>query len=234
MKQAEGRKGLGKAGKNLVKIKICGIRTLEEGLWAVAAGADALGFVFHPESRRYVEPSQVQAITAKLPPFVTRVGVFVDKTREEIETQVEACGLTSVQLHGNERPDEWRDSRLPLIKALKCPPARESLKPAHLEELAAWQGIAQAILIDAVSAGRFGGTGTPLPWADPSLQSWIRAIREAGFLLILAGGLTPENVREGLRLTQPYALDVSTGVEREGKKDQTLLQEFCRQALTPA
>ncbi len=219
--------------RSLVRIKVCGIRTLEEGLWAVEAGADALGFVLHPESRRYVEPSQVQAITAKLPPFVARVGVFVDKPRDAVEAMVEACGLTVVQLHGSEKPKEWSGSHFPIIKAFKGPQSEQDLSPSHREELRAWQGIAQAILIDSAAAGKFGGTGTVLPWAEESLQRWILAIRKAGFPLILAGGLTPENVPEGMRLTEPYALDVSTGVERDGKKDPVLLREFFRQVLTP-
>ena len=225
----------------MVRVKVCGIRTLKEGLWAIEAGADALGFVFHPGSRRYVEPGRVRAITAELPPFVASVGVFVDQPREVVENLVVNCGLTAAQLHGSEQPRDWRGCWFPLIKALKMPPAGQATMQVRAnennlssfpEEFSAWQGIARAILLDSTRGGQFGGTGTVLPWADELLQSWVTSIKEAGFQVILAGGLTAENVREGIRLIRPYAVDVSSGVERDGQKDQALLRKFLQQALT--
>ena len=227
--------GTGKEGKRkaMTRVKICGIRSPEEAAWAVEAGADALGFVFHPASRRSIDKSLVRRLTKGIPAFVARVGVFVDKPREEIEETVRACGLTVVQLHGEERAEMFQNASFPIIKALKAPdPSRESQPLAasrFRQELEAWQGIAQAILIDSVQAGEFGGTGRTWLWEGTQSRQWLAEIEQAGFPLILAGGLTPGNVRQGIRQTRPYAVDVSSGVERQGAKDRDLIREFIQQ-----
>lgn len=208
----------------MVRVKICGIRTLEEAQWACEAGADALGFVFHPLSKRAIEPERAREIIRRLPPFVARVGVFVDKTRREIEETAAACGLTAIQLHGRENPADYQNIRLPIIKALA---PGDDLEQANFSQITAgWQGIVQAVLLDSVQAGQFGGTGNALPWAEPFIQKTVENIKASGFPVILAGGLKPDNVRQGISLILPYAVDVSSGVERLGRKDPELIKAF--------
>lgn len=218
----------------MTRVKICGIRSLQEAAWAVEAGADALGFVFHAASKRYIDKSLARRIAKGIPAFVARVGVFVDKPREEIEETVRACCLSAVQLHGEEKAATFQDSCVPIIKALKAPEGDQepgSLAGARFrQEIREWQGIAQAILIDSVQAGEFGGTGRTWLWEGAQSRQWLAEVEQAGLPLILAGGLTPENVRRGIELTRPYAVDVSSGVERQGAKDRDLIRDFVRRA----
>ncbi|KLU61417.1 N-(5'-phosphoribosyl)anthranilate isomerase [Peptococcaceae bacterium CEB3] len=209
----------------MVRVKICGIRSREEATWAVEAGADALGFVFHLSSRRHIDEESVRRITSALPPFVARVGVFVNSPRQGIERAIRRCGLTAVQLHGQERAEAFRGAGFPIIKALQVP-GKAGAGPAAGRELEEWQGVAQAILLDSTHLGQFGGTGTAWSWQEAGER--LGQITEAGFPLILAGGLTPENVRRGIEETRPYAVDVSSGVEKEGVKDRDLIRKFMR------
>ncbi|MFZ3101482.1 MAG: phosphoribosylanthranilate isomerase [Desulfitobacteriaceae bacterium] len=212
----------------MTHIKICGIRSLEEALWAAEAGADALGFILVPSSKRYIETQLVREITAGLPPYIARIGVFANTPPAEVEEVAKLSGLTGIQLHGDEDPVEYRGISLPLIKALKVPVGEEqpSKKNKQFPDIQAWQGIVQGILVDSVYAGQFGGTGCQLPWDDELSQALFDSVKASKIPLILAGGLTLQNVCEGISKVQPYAIDVSSGVERNGKKDPALIKEI--------
>lgn len=201
----------------VVRVKICGITNLEDALLAVEAGADALGFVFAPSPRR-VTPQEAGRICRELPPFVVRVGVFVDAPLEEVRAVAESCGLDAVQLHGSEPPEYCRKVGRRVIKALRV---RESLDTASL---AAYP--VQAFLLDSYDAARPGGTGRSFDWG---LVRDLRFPRP----FILAGGLTPANVARAVALLRPYGVDVSSGVEREGqpgKKDPQKVKLFIAEA----
>ncbi len=217
----------------MVHVKICGIRSLEAALWAAEAGADALGFIMAPASKRYLEPQPVREIIKQLPPYIARIGVFVNTPPVEVKNLIDFCGFTGFQLHGDEEPEDYCQIASPLIKALKVPGCKTDLlsnRESGDSELGKWLGLVQGLLVDSVVAGQFGGTGHSLPWDNTASQNLFREIKAAGIPLILAGGLTVDNVREGIRKVQPYAVDVSSGVERDGKKDAILIREFIRQA----
>jgi phosphoribosylanthranilate isomerase len=228
-----------------VRVKICGITNREDALAAAAAGADALGFVFAP-SRRQVTPQQAAAIVRELPPFVTTVGVVVN---QDVPAILEVCPLDVVQFHGQESPAELARVRgMRRIKALRVQqiaaqmanleaairqegPVKRDREgtPARIEAsirqltaaVAAFQGVAEAFLLDAEVAGQEGGTGQTFPWAVAA------GLRQAGVPVIVAGGLTPQNVGAAIRQVRPAAVDVSSGVEREpGRKDPEKLRQF--------
>ncbi|NOQ52422.1 MAG: phosphoribosylanthranilate isomerase [Desulfuromonadaceae bacterium] len=197
------------------RVKICGITNLEDALQAVEAGADALGFVFYHRSPRFVTPREVQKIIAELPPFVTTVGLFVNEPLLRIRRTMAAARLDVVQLHGDESPEDCLIEPLRVIKALRIKNA------ASLEGAARYQ--VSALLLDAWSDEHYGGTGLSFDW---QLVRRLTGKRP----LILAGGLTPENVVDAVRQVKPYAVDVSSGVEAApGKKDHQKVAEFiCR------
>jgi len=218
-------------------VKICGITSRIGAEWAVNTGADALGFVFVPASRRYVRPSGVREICRRLPPFVARVGVFKDNSPEEVAEIAEVAGLTAIQLHGDEDPADYASIGLPIIKSVSLPvddrgllidseePAPESclLRGDRLTAV-------QAVLLDSYYGGQAGGTGRPLPWKHPRVQKLRAICREKGIPFILAGGLTPENVQAGIQALEPYAVDVSSGVEEGGQKAEALIKSFIGKA----
>lgn len=197
------------------RIKICGVRDVETALVAAECGADAVGLVFAPGSRRRVEPEDAWAIASSLPPFVARVGLFVDATAEQCHAIMEQCPCDLVQLHGDESVETARAYGLRAIKALRFDPATIQ------SEFRTWEDVAEidALLID----GGSGGQGVSLDWkalADVQ-HSCVHPI-------VLAGGLTPENVGEAIAILRPWAVDVSSGVEREpGVKDPALISAFC-------
>ncbi|HLW61196.1 MAG TPA: phosphoribosylanthranilate isomerase [bacterium] len=195
----------------MVRVKICGIRGLEEALAAVDAGADAIGLNFWRPGRRYVPPEIARAIARALPPFVARVGVFVDEEPETIRAIAALCGLDALQLHGSESPEFCRQFDRPVIKGVKVRSAQS------VDGLARFG--AAALLLDAHVPGEMGGTGRTFDW---SLA--VRA-KEAG-PVILSGGLTPENVEEAIRAAVPYAVDVASGVETDGRKDPVKIRAF--------
>lgn len=200
----------------MVKVKICGITNRDDALHAADCGADALGFVFYAASPRCVAPEQARIIIASLPPFVTRVGLFVNEDPERIKALVAACGLDAVQLHGDELP---ADCLLPPCRVIK------GVRPAAAAELAALADYpVTALLVDAAVPGRFGGTGQRADW---ELARHI-ATRHR---VILAGGLTPDNVGEAVRHVCPYGVDVASGVEvAPGRKDPDKVARFIRMA----
>ncbi|MGH8070674.1 MAG: phosphoribosylanthranilate isomerase [Candidatus Entotheonellia bacterium] len=205
----------------MVQVKICGITTLEDAEAAVEAGADALGFVFYPPSPRHVSPEQAEQIIQKLPPFVTTVGLFVDVAFDTVNDLAARCGLDRIQLHGRETPAFCRQVKQPVIKAFRIKNA-ESL--AHLPGYTV-----AAYLLDAHVEGALpGGTGASF--------SWELAARAKPYgPVILAGGLTPENVATAIAQTRPYGVDVSTGVEcAPGIKDHRKVREFIARAKAAA
>ncbi|MGC7847423.1 phosphoribosylanthranilate isomerase [Desulforudis sp. 1088] len=198
----------------MVRVKICGIRDEITAQAAVEAGADALGFVFAPSPRR-IEPEAARAIIAGLPPFVCAVGVFVDAPAEAVRAIAARCGLQVLQFHGNEPPDYCTSFDRPVIKALRfCGP----------DDLARIRGFdVRAVLVDTFVPGQAGGTGRALDWAKLRGLDWPRP-------LVLAGGLTPENVASAVAAVRPWAVDVSSGVETGGAKDHEKIRAFIRNA----
>ena len=196
-----------------MRVKICGITRIEDALAAVAAGADAIGFVFHPDSPRAVTPVQAAQIVAALPPFVTTVGLFVDAGEQRIRDTLAQVPLDLLQFHGDETQAQCVVYDRPWIKALRVQPEQDI---AAL--MAAWPRAA-GILLDAYHPQQHGGTGLQFDW---SLVPQTSAMP-----IILAGGLTPANVAEAIRSTRPYAVDVSGGVEAsKGVKDADKIEAF--------
>ena len=204
----------------MVKIKICGITELDDALHAVDCGADALGFVFYERSPRAIPPDKAQAIIAKLPPFVTVVGLFVNEDSRIVREVADHCHLDVIQYHGDETPETVRKAPRRSIRALRI---RED---ATLENLEAYP--ASGLLIDAWVAGAFGGTGVLSNW---EIAAEIAKKRS----LVLAGGLTPENVAAAIQAVRPYGVDVSSGVENApGRKDKKKVAAFIRAAQLAA
>jgi phosphoribosylanthranilate isomerase len=199
-----------------VKIKICGITNPDDALVAVQAGADALGFVFHKPSPRCMTPEAVRRIVASLPPFVVPVGVFVNEELKHVRDLMDFCGLALVQLHGEETATYCEELGLPLVKAIRLRDRASFLTMAEYKGRTQVRGF----LIDSHSESAYGGTGQVADW-----NLAAEAARTAPVLL--AGGLTPENVREGLLKVRPYGVDVSSGVEASpGKKDSAKMKAF--------
>ncbi|KPK61922.1 MAG: N-(5'-phosphoribosyl)anthranilate isomerase [Planctomycetes bacterium SM23_32] len=201
----------------MVKVKICGITNATDALMAASAGADALGFNFWPHSPRYVPPEQALPIRLSLPPFVAAVGLFVDAPVERIREVADYCGLDYVQLHGRETPRKLAQlGDLRIIKAIRIS-GEEDLKQLDRYR-------AEGFLLDTYVKGQPGGTGQTFDWSL-ARQASHRA------RIILAGGLTPENVADAVRAARPYGVDVASGVEEApGKKSRRLVTDFIRAA----
>ncbi len=199
-----------------VRVKICGITRLEDALAAYEAGADALGFVFYPKSPRCVSVETAREIAEALPPFASSVGVFVDAPMEHVRRTAERVGLRAVQLHGNEPPAYCAELGVPAVKAFRV---RDSVD----FPFEAYRGCA-AFLLDAYVKGEPGGTGRSFRWELAREACRRRRV-------ILAGGLTPENVERAIQTVQPHAVDVSSGVEvSPGVKDHEKTAAFIRTA----
>lgn len=195
------------------RIKICGITRIEDAITAVQAGADALGFVFYQPSPRHVEIEQAASIIAQLPPFVTKVALFVDETAANIDTVLSSVSIDCIQFHGNETNDFCVQFRKPFIKALRVK------SKDFLDHQMATYPDASAFLLDAYVKGVAGGTGQTF--------NWDLFPDQADRPIILAGGLTPQNVADAIQHTQPYAVDVSGGVEAsKGLKDPHKIEQF--------
>jgi phosphoribosylanthranilate isomerase len=196
-----------------VKVKICGVRTLEEAAAAIEAGADALGFNFWPRSPRFIAPADACIIARRLSPLVSLVGVFVNESRQRIIETASLVGLQAIQLHGDESPAFCKDfETLRVIKALRV---GETFDCQKIEQYAV-----SMILLDSKVKGSYGGTGHRFDW-----RTAIEAKRYAP--LMLAGGLRLENVAEAITLVRPAAVDVCSGIEAEpGRKDLDKLREF--------
>ena len=195
------------------RIKVCGITRLDDALEAAALGADAVGFVFWPGSPRYMAPGEAAAIAAALPPFVTRVGVFVNQPPDQVRAIAAEARLGAVQLHGDEGAAACAAVPGPCIKAIGV---GAGFDPASL---GAWPAMVWPLL-DALDSARRGGTGRVIDWALAAEAARLRPI-------ILAGGLGPGNIRDAVGRVRPFAVDVSSGVEREpGIKDLGRLRAF--------
>jgi phosphoribosylanthranilate isomerase len=195
------------------KIKICGITNRTDALLAVELGADALGFIFYPKSPRYVKVSVAADICNALPPFVAKVGVFVDELEYEIEKALGECLLTALQFHGDEPPGFCQKFAAKSIKAIRMRD-ETSLRVAAEYDV-------DALLLDTYTESERGGTGKTFDW------SLAVKAKEIGPPIILSGGLTAANVQEAIRAVRPYGVDVASGVEREpGKKDPEKLRRF--------
>ncbi len=199
------------------RIKICGITSATDARAAVDAGADALGFVFYPPSPRAVNASLVAEILGDISPLVTGVGLFVDAAPDEVKAVLAQAHLQLLQFHGDESPEYCESFGRPYMKALRMRPGLD------LEASMARYAGASAFLLDAYRPGLPGGTGETFDWQ--------RVPRAASRPLVLAGGLTPDNVRQALAATGVHSLDVSGGVESApGKKDAHKIQTFIHNA----
>lgn len=201
-----------------MRVKICGITRIEDALAAEAAGAEAIGLNFVPHSKRRIDPALAAEISAALGPFIARVGIFVDAPLDAVQRTVQTARLDAVQLHGREEPSYAAAlrGRVRVIRALSFSP---SLTPERLRRFPA-----DATLIDGIDPG----SGRAFDWAEAA------ALRGVPYL-ILAGGLTPENVGAGVRALRPYAVDVASGVESSpGVKDHDALRRFVAQARAAA
>jgi phosphoribosylanthranilate isomerase len=195
-------------------VKICGITRPIDAEAAVDAGANALGFVFWPDSPRFVDPFRARAIVAGLPPFVTPVGVFVDQPSDFLNGVATLVKLGAVQLHGGETPEYAKRLNRPVIKAL-------GLRAEAMGAVDIWPSNVR-ILVDVHDPVRRGGTGVAADWTAAAAVASTRPI-------LLAGGLTPDNVGEALARVRPFGIDVSSGVESApGVKDHTRLAAFMR------
>jgi phosphoribosylanthranilate isomerase len=200
-----------------IRTKICGITTPEDALYAAQAGADALGLVFYPQSPRAIDIIKAQKITAALPPFVSVVALFVNESAQNIRRILAEVPIHLIQFHGDEDDAFCRQFDRPYIKAIRVQTASDIQNAAHRFPNA------QALLFDAYHPSEYGGTGHCFDWtllAEYSGKPWV-----------LAGGLTPENVGEAVRITGAESVDVSGGVEAsKGKKDAAKVAAFIREA----
>jgi phosphoribosylanthranilate isomerase len=207
------------------RIKICGITNEADARLAVELGADAIGLNFHPESPRFVSPTAVEGILRALPPLVEPVGVFVNQPLREVFATLNIFGrIRTVQWYGDkpELCDAYPFQYIPTFPVRD----RDSLRAitGYLDMARSLGRVPSAIAVDAHAPGQYGGTGRPLPWE-------LLADFRPGVPLILAGGLTPENVAVAVRVVRPYAVDVASGVESEpGRKDGERMKRFIENA----
>lgn len=196
-----------------VKVKICGITNREDALAAVEAGADAIGLMFFKGSPRHIEPAMAREIANVLPPYILRVGVFVNPTPDEVFAAVQLCGLHILQFHGEESSEFCRQFGVMSMKAIR------------VKDASSVQGLtshsSDAFLLDSFVPGKEGGTGHVFNW------ELAAAAKESGRPIFLAGGLTPQNVAEAIRVVRPFGVDVSSGVEKSARqKDAQKMKDF--------
>lgn len=197
------------------RVKICGITRPEDALAAVDAGADAIGLVFYPPSPRAITAARAASILQRLPPFVTTVGLFVNATADELAETLEQVPLDLLQFHGDETAAACEGHGRPYIKALRMRPGLD------LGEMERQYPSASGLLLDSYQPGKPGGTGVTF--------DWVRIPEAMRGRIILAGGLSPDNVEAAIRQVHPYAVDVSGGVEQEkGIKDEEKIRAFIR------
>jgi len=203
------------------RIKMCGLTRIKDIEAGVDAGLDALGFIFYDKSPRNVAPDFVKNVVAKIPPFIHCVGVFVDRDRKEVEEIVEYCGLSHAQLHGNEGPKycerlERFSSPCHVLKAFRV---GDQSKGA---DFSPYDKVVHGYLLDTYVKGNAGGTGEVFDWSLIDRLNLKRPV-------ILAGGLSTDNVEEAIKRVAPFGIDVNSGIEIEpGIKDHSKLREFVR------
>lgn len=177
-------------------VKVCGITRPDDAAVAVECGASAIGFIFWPKSRRWIEPEAARAIARTLPPFVTPVGVFVDESVDHVNRVASLVGLGAVQLHGDEAPEVLSQIERPVVKAVgRVDDTTASRWPQRV-----------TILVDADDRVNYGGTGRKADWSAAATLAATRRV-------ILAGGIRPENVLDAVATVRPFGIDVSSGVE---------------------
>ncbi len=194
-------------------IKICGLKRVEDALVAVESGADLLGLMFFPLSPRAITPETAAEISSAVRGHARTVGVFVDAAPGDMNRAARECGLDFIQLSGSEGEETVRALEVPAIDVIHM---REGLTPEALAERVA-RTSAEIVLLDTAREGLFGGTGAAFDWAR---------VPEMARPMMLAGGLRPENVAEAIRRVRPWGVDVSSGVERNGEKDQDQIRAF--------
>jgi len=203
-----------------VKVKICGITNASDAHQAVADGADALGFVLFRQSPRYVRPEVIKDIVRALPPFIIPVGVFVNEQPTVIREIMDQCGLMMAQIHGDETPRDCEELGRPVLRGIRL---RNQDSFLALAEYRGRMNV-RGFVLDAYSESAYGGTGHTADWD-------LAATAASSLPILLAGGLTPDNVQEAIQKVHPYGVDVSSGVESEpGKKDPGKLQRFIQAA----
>jgi phosphoribosylanthranilate isomerase len=197
----------------MIRVKVCGIRRPDDARRATELGADALGFVFWPESPRFIDPYRALPIVAALSPFVATVGVFVDQPVDYVKGVAQLLNLSAVQLHGREAPSTYPRFR----RVIKAVPVTATFDPVvAFEPLPA----VATVLLDAHDPIRRGGTGRVIDWSRAAAAARLRPI-------ILSGGLTADNIAAAISAVDPYAVDVSSGVEASpGVKDPAKLRAF--------
>ena len=200
-----------------MKVKICGIQTLEHARAAEQAGADALGFMF-AESKRRITPTLAKNIISKLSNECWKVGVFVNERVEIVKNIVQHCGLTAIQLHGDEQPIDYLEVGVPIIKSISITSTTNT--DIEIQQIE----YADYFLLDTASTGYRGGNGIPFDWKK------ARNIGSKHPNIILAGGLKPENVNRAIEVVSPYMVDVSSGVEVNGAKSTRKIFEFIKMA----
>lgn len=199
----------------MTRIKICGITRLDDAIAAAEAGADALGFVFYEKSPRFISPVQAKTICQQLPPFITCVGLFVDETSAKVLEIADDLHLDLLQFHGDESAQYCEQFSYPWIKALRVK------ADTHIQETIDDYSKSKGILLDSYVAGIQGGTGT--------IFDWSLIPKNISKPIILAGGLTVDNVSQAIQACRPYAVDVSGGVEvRKGIKDHDKIKQFIK------
>lgn len=204
----------------MVRIKICGITTLEDALAAAELGADALGFNFFRESPRYIAPEKAAEIIFQLPPFVTAVGLFVNETEEHVREIQKKANIQVLQFQGDEAPEFCERFEGKVIKAIPVKNKEVLHSIVHYK--------VSAILLDGYKDGLRGGTGEIFDWDLAKHAATLKRI-------ILAGGLTPENVADAVKRVRPYGVDVASGVEKaKGIKDYDKMKKFIAEAKKAA
>ncbi len=202
----------------MVRIKICGITTVEDAEKAVELRADALGFNFYQKSPRFITKVAARRIIQRIDPFMTTVGVFVNETMERIQEVIYYTGIQIIQLHGDEGPEYCSKLSRPVIKVIRV------TGPESLTGLSAYP--VSAFLLDSRTEG-YGGSGAPFDWG-------LAVEAKKHGRVILSGGLTPENVRSAIERVNPYAVDVCSGVEKEpGRKDHMRMAAFIASVRSP-
>ncbi|MFH1215861.1 MAG: phosphoribosylanthranilate isomerase [Pseudomonadota bacterium] len=206
--------------RSRTRIKICGMTDGNEVRHAVAAGVDALGFIFVPESPRYINPEQAREIISCLPPFVDAVGVFMNEEAARVLEIVQYCGLTVLQLHGAETPEYCRQFQIRVIKAFQVRPdlSAEDLKP--------YEDVVSGFLLDTYHKIQGGGTGQTFDW---SIVMGLQPTKP----VILAGGIGPDNVVSAISAVHPFAVDVNSAVETQpGRKSPDLVSRLMKEVAS--
>ncbi len=209
---------LGKANSGKTRVKVCGITNLSDAKVAVAAGVDALGFIFYSKSKRYIAPQKAKEIIVQLPKSVKKVGVFVNSDKKRVRNIFRLCKLDVLQFHGDESTKYCKDFKnYAVIKAIRIK-NRRSLECIENYKVSSF-------ILDTFDKSRFGGTGKIFKW------DLVKEIKCFNRPIILSGGLTANNIKAAIRQIKPYAVDASSGLEiSPGRKDHKLIEKFVRAA----